>query len=265
LTVPALFTGATNFVKVKYLDADASTRSYALRSGSYYYEKRASYTITVDTTPATIYEAVLANIASTGTAAPMSISYSSRTRGFELRFPDNSVIRTGNIDIRALGGAVLVDTQTFSGVNTFSNLVNISSGLILPDGAIKLSGYYNYVSTIASTSPPGTGIVISTSITTSGYPVLILFKTDVNIAPAGSTINCTWNVFRDGVITNTTIPTVSSVSTSSQSGNRAGPVVGFGIDIQPRGTYTYNLYLTRSDGSLTSSGAMIMLIIELKP
>lgn len=143
-TIPAaLSLGSTNFVKIQYYDAPAATRSYAIRTGTYYYEMASSWTITVDTYAPTKYQVVLANVISSGTHAPMTITLSSRTASF---FPMMSpgffvnsitVISSATLPARSISTNTL-DNGAVTTVKIASQAVtNITTGQTgLPVGAI---------------------------------------------------------------------------------------------------------------------------------
>jgi hypothetical protein len=239
LAVPALFTGATNFVKIKYLDADSSTRSYALRSGNYYYEKRASYTITVDTTPATIYEAILTNIISTATAAPMLINYSSRTVALNL-------VRLNQLQrftkLQTFEEGVAVTTTTFLD-GTFLDSAKITTAAFSTNG---LSDSFSY------------GIKLQTvTITTTGGKVLILGKaTMYNTSGTSSNFNAA--IFRNGV----ELP--GSQNTTQQVNNAYIVSSLVYLDTPSAGTHTYQIGVQSNSGFNFNGQPQSLAVVELR-
>ncbi len=74
----ATLDGSTNYIKVKYAEADGNTRTRAKKAGSYAYEQAPSSVLTIDTDAPTDKEIVLGELAGNG-AVDLTITIASRS------------------------------------------------------------------------------------------------------------------------------------------------------------------------------------------
>jgi len=117
LTTGTLNGVATNYVKLRYLEIDGSTRNRAKKSGSYVYEKEPSFEIVVDTVSPTIYDIQLCSFIGDGSTF-LTITQ-------EIAFFDKTDLAIGTTYIQFPGDD---DPATLNYIGTWSNVSSELAG-----------------------------------------------------------------------------------------------------------------------------------------
>jgi len=274
---PAAIDGSVNYVKVEYTEVGTATRTYALKLGTLQYEVSPYYILTIDTRTPTAYQAVLGTVISTGTHAPMTLSYSNRVSSYGIIIPPDSIpdysittnkIANNSITAIKIGSNVITHSQIAPQTITTAEIGDrqISSSKIIENSVSVILSSYNY-------SNGGAGVygsvILSTTITTDGSPVLLLASLGISVDTALlDGIDVLTGISRDD---NTNVPGCGSEYRTDFIGggtwNHTVTIPIICTEVPPAGTYTYKLRagIYSGKGTFINWGPGVFLsVIELK-